>query len=60
MHAHLRLGLTGLLAVLASVVFGRIIGFVAGGHGNFVMYASLALETGFLLATVYALVKLTE
>lgn len=52
---HIRLGLIGAFAVLTSIVLARLVGIVLDGGANGFMYAFLAAEVLFLLATSYAL-----
>lgn len=51
---HVRLGLLGSLAVLVSIVTGRLVGIVLDGGANVFMYVFLVAELLFLLATWYA------
>lgn len=50
----IRLGLIGAFAVLTSIVLTRLVGIVLDGGANGFMYAFLAAEVLFLLATGYA------
>lgn len=52
---NVRLGLLGSLVVLASIILGRVVGLVADGSPNMLMYVFLVAEAVFVLATLYAL-----
>ena len=54
---NVHLGLQGALAVLASLVVGRVMGISFDGSPNMFMHVFLAAEVVFLFATLYALRK---
>jgi hypothetical protein len=53
--SNLRLGVLGAIAVLASIVLGRVIGLAVDGTPNIFMYLFLLAEVVFLLASLFAL-----
>lgn len=58
--SNVRLGVLGAIAVLASIVIGRVIGLVVDGAPNMFMYVFLLAEVVFLLASLFALRKVSE